>query len=398
MVAKLSPKVRITESVILQASNEVSRINDNQIIGFHVRLGKPQSDGGRLASYYYFYRIGGRNGRQVNYFIGNSSNIDAGLARRIAVQIQPHVKAEKDILKMKFEAEKSNVRLKDFWLYLGRDFFVKKYKNQADAIRNIEAIILPAIGSVHLDKLSHQLVELRVVRPMQKRNTLSQLKVVISQLRGLLKHAVQCHYLTVQPLASFDIEQEKTPITTKISATLSGAQIKGLYYRASKVGRNAVYLYTLRLQILTGLDLTTICASYRQDIRTNLWSLRASNGKLTGKIIPLSGPLKLLLKEILKTFPRAQSLYLFPAKKSSGKQQTMDVRSLAKAQQRFIFDVQQVTLSMSQLLSNIERAMIEAKLDPLVVAHLFNKKLADYLTLDVKDPKILTALETWYKA
>ena len=88
-------KERITQALLAHVDLTINRINDNQIIGFHVRLGKLKLDGSRLASYYYFYRIGGRNGRQVNYFIGNSDVIDAGVARRIALKIEPHLRPEK---------------------------------------------------------------------------------------------------------------------------------------------------------------------------------------------------------------------------------------------------------------------------------------------------------------
>ncbi len=398
--AILNIKERISQGLFSSLGNDVKRVNDSQYIGFHARLGKPKADGSRLISYYYFYRVGGRNGKQVNYFIGNSEQMDAGVARRIAMKIEPHVKAGEDLLKLKFEAEKKHVRLKDFWSFCGKDFFVRKYKNSRDAIRNIEADVLPQLGSVTLDKLSQHLIELRVFSPLIKRSKVSQMKVVASQFKVLLQHAVENDYLASQPIRQTSFNTTKPNNRTKpalAELTLSPAQIKGIYYRAAKSDKNNAYLYTLRIQILSGQSLSTILASYRQDIKGNYWSLRGTNGKLTGKVIPLQGPLKLLFKDVLTRFPTPESLFLFPSK--SGRkdgEDGMDARAVAKSQQRFIANVHGETLSMSKLRKQIEQAMVNIGIDPLVVAYLFDRKVDGYLRLTPKDKAIEHGLNHWY--
>jgi len=391
--ANVNIKERISPALIASLASDVNRVNDNQYIGFHARLGQRKGDGSRLVSYYYFYRVGGRNGQQINYFIGNSDTLDAGTARRIAMQIEPHIKAGKDILKMKFEAQKSNVRLKDFWRFLGREFFLNKYKNSQDALRNIEVAVLPQLGSVPLDKLQQQLIELRVIKPLVDAKKFSQLRVVVSQFRALLQLAVDHQYLQKQPLKHHVVIGEG-PAKAVADDHLSGAQIKGIYYRAGKSQKQSVYLYTLRLQILTGQPLSVILASYRQDIKGNSWLLRATNGKLTGKILPLGGPLKVLLKEVLKRFPNAHSLYLFPSK---GREVGMDARAIAKSQRRFIASVHGHGIAMSALLKDIETAMINIGVEPLVVGYLFGKKLDSYLALDPRDTAIEQGLQQWYR-
>lgn len=390
---------RISEQNIVTCPQDVVRINDKVLKGFHVRLGKLKSDNTRLASYYFFYRIGGRNGRQVNYFIGNSHNMDAGLARRIALQIEPHVKAGKDIQKMKFEAEKEAVKFKDFWRFCGEQFVEQKYKNSHDIIGQFKRHIIPQIGSIDLRKLSQRIIDLRIVSPLVQHNKHSSARQLISILKQLLEHAVTLHYLDRQPIESFE-QLKRHPAQLKnqdLSMRLTGAQIKGVYYRASKSSKTSVYLFTLRLQILSGQSLAVICRTYRQDIKVNKWLLRDTNGKLSGKAIPLIGPLKSLLKQGVKDYTNAQSLFLIPGKGKRGAQdRAMDPKSLAKLQQQFIIDVHGHKRTMSQLLSDIEQAMLAVNVAPLVVGYLFHKKLESYLNLAPDDPIISAGLTTWY--
>jgi len=389
---------RITEQVISLAALNVLRINDTALKGFHARFGKLKNDGTRLVSYYYFYRIGGRNGRQVNYFIGNSETIDAGLARRIAIQIEPHVKDGKDILKMKFEAEKGDVRLKDFWRYLGEEFIINKYKNGQEVCRQFNQYILPQIGSIHLQKLNHRMISLRVIDPMLLDQKVSLARVMVSYLKQMLLHAFKHDYISKMPILTFDaLSTKNKSISEPVLNHLTGAQIKGIYYRANKSEAKSVYLFTLKLQILTGQSLATICRSYRQDVKGNKWLLRDRNGKLNGKAIPLEGPLKTLLKQGVKDYSKAESLYLIPGKGNRAKDdKSMDPKSLAKHQKKFINDVHGEALSMSQFLLDIKEAMLQVKVSPLVVAYLFHTKVESYMQLSAEDPLITDGLTTWY--
>lgn len=396
-------KERITDNLVRRLASDTFRVNDSQISGFHFRVGQLKNDGARLLSYYFFYRLGGRNGRQVNFFIGNSTTLSAGDARRIALKIEPLVRAGKDLQKMKFDAKNKDLKLKFFWRYSGKEIFGQKYKNARDAIRNIEVLVLPAIGSVALDKISHQLVELRLVKPLISEGKTGSLRVIISQLKALLNIAVSQGLLSVQPIKTFDSVAKVSGVKGQTAIEITGAQLKGIYYRASKEPRKSVYLYCLRLQILTGQPLSVICRSYRQDIKGNLWLLRASDGKLSGRVIPLAGPLKVLFKEILKLFPKLHSLYLLPGQqrrtKDGGTKEDcgMDARALAKAQKRFINSVHEINVSQRILLANIEQAMLALKVNPLAVAYLFDKKLAPSLTLDPANPEIANALARWYR-
>ena len=392
---------RITEHVIAICSPEVKRINDNVLKGFHVRLGVVKKDGSRLASYYFFYRVGGRNGRQVNYFIGNSETMDAGLARRIALQIEPHVKAGNDIEAMKFAAEKEQVKVKEFWRFLGAKFITAKYKNGHEICRLFELHILPQIGSVQLAKINQRIVELRVINPLLDASKISMATSVIVYLKQLFKYAVQMDYLTRQPIENLRINKEiqsNNDRTDKQEFALTGAQLKGIYYRASKMPASNTYLFTLRLQILSGQSLATICRTFRQDIKGNKWLLRDRNGKLNGKVIPCDGPLKSLLKQGVKQFTNAQSLYLLPGKGARKKDdKAMDAKSLAKLQQQFIFEVHGRKRSMSNMLRDIEAAMVDIGVSPLVVAYLFHRKVDAYLALNNDDPLIADGLNHWYR-
>ncbi|NRA70479.1 MAG: DUF4102 domain-containing protein [Gammaproteobacteria bacterium] len=394
-------KNRITDTLLRTLTSEDLRVNDVDIPGFHIRLGRPNTDGHRLVSYYFFYRLGGKNGRQVNFFIGNSSSLSAGEARRIALQIQPLVKAGKNLEKMQFEQQTSAVKLKDFWQFVGLEKFKKYYKNSQDPIRNIEGFILPMIGSVTLDQIDLRLIELRVFKPLLKNNKRSYLRIVAAQLNALFKMAVAEGAISQSQFIPFVVKLSPIIKSSMTLTKMTGAQIKGIYYRASKIENHPAFLYCLRLQILSGQSLAVICRSYRQDVKANKWLLRNSDGKLSGRIIPLSGPLKSLTKFILKTFPKPNSLYLFPGQHRQGASQddaTMDIRALAKGQKRFIESVHQIAITQRDFLVNIEQAMISQKINPLAVAYIFDKKLASNLMVAPEDPIIATALTQWHQA
>lgn len=389
---------RITEQNVNVADTNVVRINDNVIKGFHARFGQPKADGTRLVSYYFFYRVGGRNGRQINYFMGNSKSMDAGLARRIALQIEPHIAAGKDILKMKFESEKKDIRFKDFWRYLGEEFIQNKYKNSDEICRQFQHYILPQIGAIHLSKLSARLIKLRIIDPLLQENKTSLTRTLLNFINKILQYAASLDYIPALPILVID---GLTPcIKSKEMTTLpilTGAQIKGVYYRANSSSDKSVYLFTLKLQILTGQSLAIICRTYRQDIKGNKWLLRDRNGKLNGRSLPIDGPLKVLLKQGVKDFSRPQSLYLIPGKGSRAKDdKSMDPKSLAKHQKKFINEIHGIALSMSQLLKDIKQAMLQVGVSPLVVAYLFHQKVESYLQLSTDDPLIASGLDTWY--
>jgi len=320
------------------------------------------------------------------------------LARRIARQIEPHISAGKDILKMKFEAEKSNVRFKDFWRFSGKEFIVNKYKNSDEVCRQFKQYILPQIGSVDLQKLSNRLVKLRIIDPLLQDNKITIARSVLNYVKQILQHAASLEYITAVPVLSID-GLCPTSNTNKLALTplLTGAQIKGVYHRANNAAEKSAYFFTLKLQILTGQSLATICAAYRQDIKGNKWLLRGRNGKLNGKVLPIDGPLKAILKQGIKTYSRPESLFLIPGKGNRAKDdKSMDPKSLAKLQKKFIYEVHGISLSMSQLLADVKQAMLQVGVSPLVVAYLFHQRVESYLQLPADDPAIASGLTTWY--
>jgi len=392
---------RISDKLVKNLDSAVNRVNDNLLAGFHLRTGHFNGAGIRRISYYFYYRIGGRNGRQVNFLIGRDDTLSAGEARRIAQQIYPLILAGKDVRQMQFYAQTDQLKLKHFWQMQGRDYFANKYKRSQDAIRNIENWVLPHLGSVPLTKIDQRLVELRLVKRL--RDNQNTLRIVISQLKSLLVLAVECGLIDVQPIGH--VECGITPKVQLIdnSSVLSAAQLKGLYYRAGQQSKPCAALYCLRLQILTAQSLVTICHAYRQDINGNKWLLRSNNGKLSGKEIPIVGPLKPLVKEILKLFPKTRSLYLFPGRlrhvdaHALCNDWPMDSSALAKQQQRFICSVHNINITQTTLGKTIEQAMLTLNINPLAVAYLFNHTLAPSLTLHPQDPAIAEALALWHQ-
>ncbi|MGO2169140.1 Arm DNA-binding domain-containing protein [Pseudoalteromonas sp. AOP31-A2-14] len=79
-----SIKVKLTESVLKNIPLEITKINDTEISGFYLNIGKANKEGKRSQVYYLYYRLGGRGSKERRLALGNSSVITVSEARQLA--------------------------------------------------------------------------------------------------------------------------------------------------------------------------------------------------------------------------------------------------------------------------------------------------------------------------
>ncbi|WP_394244832.1 tyrosine-type recombinase/integrase [Vibrio astriarenae] len=99
-------KAKITASALKNLKVEDKRLNDTEVVGFHVRISQKG-----IMKYYLFYRL---NGKQVNYLIGSTSQLTPAQARDIAkekvgmVAQGVDVQSEKKAAKQDYLIQKSH--------------------------------------------------------------------------------------------------------------------------------------------------------------------------------------------------------------------------------------------------------------------------------------------------
>lgn len=88
---------KITDAVIASLPAEVKRVVDIEIRGLYLDVGAQKTDGSRRMSYYLYYRIGGRNGTERRYKIGEAALMTAGQARAEAKKLKSRVILNEDV-------------------------------------------------------------------------------------------------------------------------------------------------------------------------------------------------------------------------------------------------------------------------------------------------------------
>lgn len=63
-------KLLISDTSLSKVPEQIKRINDSKLSGFHARIGKVSEDNKSKIALYLNYRIGGSGGKQRNYLLG----------------------------------------------------------------------------------------------------------------------------------------------------------------------------------------------------------------------------------------------------------------------------------------------------------------------------------------
>lgn len=63
-------KLLISDTLLSKVPEQIKRINDSKLSGFHARIGKVSEDNKSKITLYLNYRIDGSGGKQSNYLLG----------------------------------------------------------------------------------------------------------------------------------------------------------------------------------------------------------------------------------------------------------------------------------------------------------------------------------------
>ncbi|MGM7447288.1 integrase arm-type DNA-binding domain-containing protein [Idiomarina sp. ST20R2A10] len=88
---------KLTKTLLNNVEDGVYRINDPEIKGLHVRLGKANNACVRSKVLYLFYRTRTKPVRTANFRIGNLHEVDIDTARNIALECKAKIRDGLDI-------------------------------------------------------------------------------------------------------------------------------------------------------------------------------------------------------------------------------------------------------------------------------------------------------------
>ncbi|CZF83986.1 Tyrosine recombinase XerD [Grimontia celer] len=181
-------KKKITTTSIKQLRIEDKRINDTEILGFHARI----SSAGRIV-YYLFYRF---DGKQVNYKLGNATDITPAQARDLAKEKAGQVAKGNDVHEEKKQVRQETQRRKHLKLPVYLDerylpFLITRNPKTANRIVNHIKSRFAFLMDKELDQITPWEIEKWRSEQRQKGRTPSTINHSVNSLKGALSRAVE---------------------------------------------------------------------------------------------------------------------------------------------------------------------------------------------------------------
>ena len=149
----------------------------------------------------------------------------------------------------------------------------------------LNSLLLPAFGSLRLDRIGRAGVERRFDK--YSRTAPGGANMALGLLRQILKHAVACGHIAVDPTAG--IRRNPRPIPTRFLSAEEIARLHGvLDGEAERDGSRRSQADIIRLLLLTGCRKGEIVRLKWSEVGGDMLNL--SDGKAGPRTVPLSGP------------------------------------------------------------------------------------------------------------
>ena len=391
-----SISIKITEDRILNADDSIKRINDSEVRGFHIRLPVRKNSDKRVGVYYYYYKLGGRDGIQRNYKIGNSSDLSPTKARAEAIRLKSETQKGIDVFSLKkktIEASKDYAKSDDVTVLMNE--FIEKFikterKRPDDPIRMITVDIIPCIGKMKLTDLETKQIITQCIDPIIKRGSKVYAGRVLSLLKQAFQFGVHRGLIKSSPLSN----TQKRNITGKESAKdryLTEKELQTFFYNLPKVGITRPVQIVLTLLCLTGCRVNElIIAEWEHiDFDNNMWffppeNTKSHKGKEKPHHVPMNPAITKYLKEMKAQFSYLNSKYVFPSitKKSvEAGAEPMESRSVSKAVARHTESFGIDKFTPHDFRRTIQTQLAKMGVDAVVVEKVLNHELTGMMRI-----------------
>ncbi|RLV58029.1 DUF4102 domain-containing protein [Parashewanella curva] len=391
-----SVKMKITDSLLKQVPEEISRINDTELSGFYAQMGKTSDYEARKHTFYLYYRFGGRDGIQRRYSIGKSNVLTATDARKEAIRLKAKISLGEDVYISRKENRSAikKSKLEPDVNQLSDEFmniYVRPHRKRPDEVaRMLSADIIPAIGSIKLNKLNRRLVISKALDPIVARGSKVQANKTLSLLKQMFDFGIQRGLLEHNPLTG----TKRMVIGGKETArsrNLSLDEIKLVFLKLPTLGVSHQVITILKLLLFTACRVNEITSAKWQDIdfEKQEWTIPKENvkskkGAEKEHKIPLNDSINSLLYEAKNAYAYLNSEFVFPSLTCTTVApgtKPIDKRSVARAINRNIDNFGIEAFTPHDLRRTAATLLGKLSVDPIVIEKVLNHELVGVMAI-----------------
>jgi integrase len=427
---------KITDSVLKNVDPSIARINDINVQGFHVRLGKTKKDGVRPGAYYFYYRIGGRSGFQRNYKIDNLDKLTAAAARAEAEKLRGKVKENIDVFaerearelaslekrkaeeQTEIEQAKEDKETVEFLVSEFIERYVKRERKRPEsAISIFNNDVLPQIGKVPLSNITSRLILNDCIDLIVDKGHKPHARKTLALIKQAFQFGVDRGLIESNPIANTSV----TANTGKEIARdrfLTDDELKQLFKDLPNVGITRQVQLVIELLCLTGCRVQEMCLAEwtHIDFEERMWffppeNTKSRRGEEKPHYVPINDEIIKRLKELSAQYNYLSSCFVFPSvtnRTGQPGEQPIDKRSIARAIKRHIKPeedanpkgryINVAAFTPHDFRRTLQTQLSKMKVDTIVTEKLLNHELAGMLRVynqhDYMDER-REALELW---
>jgi integrase len=427
---------KITNLTLKNVDADITRINDTEVKGFHVRLGKQKLDGSRSGAYYFYYRIGGRNGFQRNYKISGFTEKTVPAARKEAEKLKGRVKDNIDVFAEREAREKESVDQKkaveakeveqfkqnlETVEYLVNEFterYVKRERKRPESAINIfNNDVLPQIGKVPLSSITSRLILNDCIDLIVDKGHKPHARKTLALIKQAFQFGVDRGLIQSNPIANTSVTANTGKELSRVRF-LNEDELRQLFKDLSNVGITRQVQLVIELLCLTGCRVQEMCLAEWShiDFDERMWffppeNTKSRRGEEKPHYVPMNDEIIKRLKELSAQYNYLGSPFVFPSVTNRTGQlgeQPIDKRSIARAIKRHIKPKDNANPSGRYLnvaaftphdfRRTLQTNLSKMKVDTIVTEKLLNHELSGMLRVynqhDYMDER-REALELW---
>lgn len=386
-------KMLLSDSTLSNIPDQIKRINDTKLSGFHARVGKPTNTNktARVALYLN-YRLGGAKGKQRNYHLGYYGERDLKQVRKEVESLKGRIATGEDVyvtrlqnIKQQF-IEDTSPTVEALFLEFYTRFIKVHRKDPVEVERMFNKDVLPAIGGIKLKDITRRDILSKVLDPITDRGAGTQANKTLSILKQMFDFAVERDLMQGNPISTAK-KKNVGGIEKPRTRALEFEELIQVFERLPKLGVSSQVIYALKFIALTGCRPIEVTGAqwHEFDFEKMLWIIpaeRVKQNKGGDRIhkVPITQNMIIMLDELRASFSYLGSKFVFPSTtcfQSEPGKQPIDRHSLSRAVNRKLKE-----LGVAKFVPHDLRRTMATRLgdedigtDPIVVEKILNHQL-----------------------
>ncbi len=385
-------KLLISDTSLSKVPEQIKRINDSKLSGFHARIGKVSEDNKSKIALYLNYRIGGSGGKQRNYLLGYHGERDLKEVRKEVESLKGRIAAGEDVYETKRIAQREQF-IEDSSPTLSKlaNEFLTRYidvnrKDPKEVHRMFDKDVLPTLGDMKLKDITRRDVIEKVLDPITDRSSGTQANKTLSILKQMFDFGVDRDLLQGNPITTVK-KKNIGGFEKSRTRSLTFDELIQVVERLPKLGVSPQVIYALKFIALTGCrPIEVTGARWSEfDFVTMLWIIpceRVKQKKGGDRIhkVPITQNMIVMLDELRSAFGYLNSEFVFPSttciKRSPG-EQPIDRHSLSRAIDRKLKQIGVPKFVPHDLRRTLATRLGDSDIgaDPIVVEKILNHQL-----------------------